>query len=167
MPLNSEGSRPKDEIPKQDPDMAACQGWGAGTCPVPVREGSRAARQPCRNSKKSTELLMKAPQRAPRLFLGEVQPIVKCCRWREVHGAFCHLRDAVSSRVQPRALRPAQLCPKTHTPALPSRHSTSQAVGSPCGGSAFCTAPAVPQMNVAPAGLAKGITGSYSAPRSH
>jgi len=76
MPFNSEGSRPKHEMPKQDPDMAA-RGWGAGlkAHSAPLTEGSslhapRAARQPCTNPKKSIELLRKAPQGAPCLFLG-------------------------------------------------------------------------------------------------
>lgn len=76
MLFGSEGNGYKHEIPKQDPDIAM-RGWEAGTKAhsVLVTDGSRlhttrAARQPCRNSEKSIELLMKAPQGAPHLFLG-------------------------------------------------------------------------------------------------
>lgn len=76
MPFSSEGNGHKHEIPKQDPDTAV-KGWEAGKTArsVLVTDGSslrttRAARQPCRNSEKSIELLMKAPQGAPHLFLG-------------------------------------------------------------------------------------------------
>lgn len=84
-----------------------------------------------------------------------------------VHGAFCYLRDALSSSVQPGTLHHVQLCPHTHTPALPSAWLALCQEGNPQEGSGFCTAPAMPLMNTAHAELSKGITGTYSAAKSH
>lgn len=73
MAFNSEG---KHKIPKLAPDTAV-RGQGAGMKARSVldTEGcslhtTRAARQPCRNPKKSIQLLIEAPQGATHLFLG-------------------------------------------------------------------------------------------------
>lgn len=83
--FNSEG---KHKIPKQEPDTAVREeGEGMKAGSVLDTEGcslhtTRAARQPCRNPKKLIHLLIDAPQGATHLFLGQVQPIAKCCNWR-------------------------------------------------------------------------------------